>query len=81
MNESGTDGGECSRKVVSGRRVAGAIRALVNARNLQFECAIVLHEPLLVPFLCMAVRQCYERRRKDLELGLYKWITSEVARF
>ena len=30
---------ECSRKVPSGRRVAGAIRSLVNARNLQLECA------------------------------------------
>ena len=29
---------ECSRKVASGRRVAGAIRSLVNARSLQLEC-------------------------------------------
>ena len=34
LDESGTDGAECSRKVASGRRVAGAIRSLVNARNL-----------------------------------------------
>ena len=33
------------------RRVAGAIRSLVNARDLQLECARVLHETLLVPFL------------------------------
>ena len=32
--------GQCSRKeVVSGRRVAGAIRSLVNARDMQLECA------------------------------------------
>ena len=37
--ESGTDGAECSRKVVSGRRVAGATRSLNNARDLQLECA------------------------------------------
>ena len=24
----------------------------------------------------MAVRQCYGRRRKELKLGLYRWITS-----
>ena len=42
---------ECSRKVASGRRVAGAIRSLVNARSLQLECARVLHESLLVSFL------------------------------
>ena len=31
--------------------MAGAIRSLVNARDLQTECARVLHEILLVPFL------------------------------
>ena len=39
LDESGTDGAECSRKVGSGRMVAGAIRSLVNARNLQLEFA------------------------------------------
>ena len=39
LDESGTDWAECSRKVVSGRRVASAIRSLVNARDLQLECA------------------------------------------
>ena len=43
--EGGTDGAECSRKV------ACAIRSLVNARDLQIECAIILHETLLVPIL------------------------------
>ena len=42
---------ECSRKVVSGIRVAGAIRSLVNDRGLQLECARVLHETLLMPVL------------------------------
>ena len=51
MDESGTDEAVCSRKVVSGRRVVGAIRTLVNARSLQLECARVLHESLLVPVL------------------------------
>ena len=45
LDESGTDGTECSRKV------AGAIRFLVNVRDLQIECARVLHETLLVPVL------------------------------
>ena len=49
--ESGTDGAECSRKVASARRVAGAKRFIVNARDLQFDCARVLHETLLVPVL------------------------------
>ena len=51
LDEAGTDGEEYSRKVASGRRVAGAIRSLFNARNLHIECARVLHETLLVPVL------------------------------
>ena len=47
LDESGTNGVECSRKVTSGR----AIRSLVNARDLQLECARVLHETLFVPVL------------------------------
>ena len=43
FDESGTDGAECSR------RVTGAIRYLVNARDMQLECARVLHETMLVP--------------------------------
>ena len=34
-----------------GRRDAGAIRSLVNARDLQLECARILHETLLLLFL------------------------------
>ena len=37
--------GHCSR------RVAGAIRSIVNARDFQLECARVLHEALLIIFL------------------------------
>ena len=44
LDEPGTDEAECSRKVASGRRVAGAIRSLVNARSLQLECARVLQK-------------------------------------
>ena len=42
---------QCHRNMVSGRRVAGAIKFLVNARYLQLECARVLQETLLVPVL------------------------------
>ena len=38
LDESCIDEAECSS-----RRVAGAIRPLVNARSLQLECAKVLH--------------------------------------
>ena len=33
------------------KRVAGATRSLVNTRDLQLECARVLHETLLIPVL------------------------------
>ena len=51
LDESGTDGANFNRKVKSGRRIASAIRPLVNARDLQLECASFLHEILLVPVL------------------------------
>ena len=73
LDESSTDRTECRRKVASGRMVAGANRSLVNARDLQIECARALHETLLVPVL-MHVSE----RRRDLELGLYRWTTSEA---
>ena len=50
MDESSTDGAECSRKVANGRRVAGAIRSLVNARDCSLS-VLVLHETLLIPAL------------------------------
>ena len=54
MDESGTHGVKCSRKVASGRKVAGAIRSLVNAMDLQLECGRVLHKTLLVSVLMYA---------------------------
>ena len=51
MYESGTDEGACSKKVASGKRVAGVIRSLVNTSSLHLECAKILHESLMVPFL------------------------------
>ena len=41
--------------MASGKRVAGACRSLVNARGLQFGCARVLHETLLLPVLMYEV--------------------------
>ena len=38
LDESGICGAECSRKVTSGRWVAGAIKSLVDARDLKLEC-------------------------------------------
>ena len=74
MEESGTDEVGYSRKVASGSRVGGDIRSLVNARSLQLECVRVLHESLLVPVLTYG-----RMRRRGLELGLYRWTTSEVT--
>ena len=52
LDESGTDGAESSsRKMSSGKRSTGAIRSLVNARDLQLVCDRVVHETLFVPFL------------------------------
>src|SRR5678816_2220515 len=51
LDEKGTDDAKCSRKVVNGRKVAGAIKSLVNAKGLSLECARVLHEGMLLPVL------------------------------
>ena len=61
LDESDTDGAECSRKVASGRRVACAIRSL--AMDLQLESCM---RHCFYLFLCMAVRQCYRKRSIDI---------------
>ena len=69
LNELGTDGAVCSRKMASGRTLAGVIRSLVNARDLQPECPRVLHETLFVHvliFLCMAIL-CREKGRSRIK--------------
>ena len=43
LDESGTDGAKYIRKMTCGRRVVGAIRSLINGRDLQLECARFLH--------------------------------------
>ena len=64
MDESGADEGVCSRKVASGRRVAGTISYLVNARILQLECARFLHESLLVPVLTYGIETMIWREKE-----------------
>ena len=51
LEELGADGGECFRKVGTGRKVTGEIRSAVNARSLRLYCSRVLHERFLVPVL------------------------------
>ena len=66
MDESGTDGAQCSRKVAIGRRVEGAIRSQVNAKDLQLECSRVLHETLLVPVEIMYVSETMLWRKIEI---------------
>ena len=55
---------ECNRRVASGRRVAGAIRSLVNAMDLQLQFARVLHETLFVPVLMYGSETMIRRERE-----------------
>ena len=73
FDESGTDRTEYSRKVVSGMRMACAIRSLDNARDLKLCVLDSCMKHCLYYFLCMALRQCYGSRRRDLELRMYGW--------
>src|SRR5678816_1841837 len=46
LDKKGTDDGECSKKVVNGRKVARAIKSLVDVKGLIVECArIHISEP------------------------------------
>ena len=65
--------------MTNGKRVAGAIRSLVNARSLQLECARVLHESLLVPVLTYGGETMIWREKERSKFGLYRWTTSEFA--
>ena len=51
LDESGIDGVERSWKMASGRRAASVARSLVNSKDLQIECARVLHGTVFVPAL------------------------------
>ena len=64
LYESGTDGGECSRKLVSRSRVVGTIRSLVNSRDLQLECAKGLLKTLLVPVLLHVSETLWKERSR-----------------
>ena len=77
LNESGTDGAECSKNVASGRRVAGTIRSLVNARDLQLECASVLRETSFVPVHMCGSEIILRKENERSRIGLYKWTTSK----
>ena len=51
LDESGTDETECRRMGANGRKVAGTIRSVVNARGLQLQRERMLHETLILNIL------------------------------
>ena len=48
LGKSGRDGMEYCENVASGKKVAGAIRSLINARYSRLEFVRVLHEGLVL---------------------------------
>ena len=66
LDKSGRNEAECSRKMASGRRIAGAIRFLVDARNLQLEWARLLHESLLLHVLRYDSEVMVWREKEDM---------------
>lgn len=42
---------QCSKKVMSGKKMADAIQSLGNVRELSLGCTMVLHEGKLLPVL------------------------------
>ena len=61
LDESDTDVAEGRRNLARGRRVADAIKSLVNARDLQLEWDRLLLEILLVPVLVYDSETVMER--------------------
>ena len=53
-----------STNIASGRKVAGAIRFIVNAWNLLHECARALHEALLMPILSYGSEIMVKRKKE-----------------
>ena len=79
LAESSTDGTECSRKLASGKRVAGAIMSLVNATSLQLGCGMVLHESLLVPLMTYGSEPKIWREKENSRIRAVQMETSEVC--
>ena len=69
LGKSSTDAAESHRKVACRRKVAGAMKSLVNDRGL--------HEGLLMPVLLNG-SEIIIWREQGLGLGLCRWGTSEV---
>ena len=67
LEESGTDGAECSRKVASGRMVQVPSGPWIMIGICILSVLEYFMRHCLCLFLYMAMRQCYGRRRRDLE--------------
>ena len=62
---------------MSRRRVVDAIRSIVNARDLQLECARVLQETLLVPvFMYSSETMLWKERSR---IGAVQMDTQRIA--
>ena len=77
LDKSGTDKAECSRKLASGRKVAGVI--LVNTGDLHLQYARVLHKTLLVRFLmygseAMIWKEKERSRIRAIQMHSNAWI-------
>ena len=68
LDESVTDGAECSRKVANGRKVAGVIRLLVDVKDLQLEWARVLPETLLEPVLMYGSKTMLRKEKEKFKI-------------
>ena len=62
-----------------GERVEGAIKFHVKARGLQFECARVLHESLLLPAIMYDSETMIWKEKERSRIRLYRWTTLKVC--
>ena len=69
LNEKGNDEADCDNKVLHGRKMAGAIRSLVNVKGMSVECARILHESILVPTLVYGSETMVWKERDRRRVG------------
>ena len=75
FHESGMDVAKSLRKIASGRKVASAIRSLVNARGLELGCARMLHEALLESVLFHSSETMIGIEKEKSRIRAVQWVS------
>src|SRR5678815_550918 len=73
LDEKGTDDAECSRKGVNGRKVAGAIKSLVNVKGQVWSALGSCMRVCCYLCYCIVARLWSGIRSIDLKFNVFRW--------